>query len=530
MKNIILIFVILFSINSFSQDETRRGDVELPDFVITGKDVISLRPSKKMNPDFISTLSDNFIKPSFSADDLEIREFSNPLKQEINLLESVPFYNGNLSLEMGRYFIPKADFKYTFLFNNGYFNTKFDGFSKRAHVEKSEEFSINGNIETGYFISNQSSFLPGSEIKAGFDYNNGIYRMFGTNTPDKQRSLVNGDLNFGFRNLMMRNANFGLNLNYLTSSIKEEDFSTNVFNTKFFGDFNFNNFSVITNLNFQKPSTKLDSINSSGNSFINGKGEVGLTFAKDFKVKFGFVYAAYDTSKFLSPVAAVALKLSNGLILFADYSPSGNFIPTTSILEQNRYLTLPNSQGVFFKKKSSINFNIKYEYFRYFGLNFGMKYESFENYPFFKDDVSKGYFTLDFVDTKIGSAYADFLFHLGPYGTFYGNLTATSARDTAEKNIPYIPALNATASYSYSFKNGITAEIIGYFNSERYTSLLNDESLDGYFNLGIKTKYKLSETFYLTGEFMNLLNKEYYEWKNYQGLPLNISFGINYKW
>lgn len=530
MKILILIFSFLYLNISFAQDETRRSDVELPDFVITGKDVISLRPSKKMSPDFVSTISENFIKPSFSPDELEIREFSNPLKQEINLLETVPFYNGKIDLEMGRFYLPKADFRYTFLYDGGYFNTNLNGFNKRAHVEKSEEFSIKAGVKTGYFIPNTSSFLPGSELKGGFDYDNGLFRMFGSDTPEKERSLVNGDLNFGFRNLMMRNVNFGVDANYIISSIKEEEFSSNLISTRFFTDMNFNNLNVGAFIKFEKPETKIDSLSISENSFINGKTEFGLSFSNNIKVKFGFVYASFDTSRFLSPLVSLGLKLNENLSMFASYNPNGEFLPFASLIQQNRYLKLINNDGIFFKKKNSMNFNIKYEYSKFFGINFGLSYESFENYPYFSDSSIKGFFDINTTDVKKGSIFTDLLFHAGPYGTFYGNITATQARDTAENNIPYIPSINAKLSYTYNFNNGITSELLTSYQSERFTNLINNESLEGFLNLGLKLTYKMSENFFLTCEFMNLLNKENYLWKNYQDLPLNISFGIKHKW
>ena len=56
---LIIISVLFFSILIFPQDnEKKNPNVELPDFVITGKDVISLQKSKKLDPGFISTVSE----------------------------------------------------------------------------------------------------------------------------------------------------------------------------------------------------------------------------------------------------------------------------------------------------------------------------------------------------------------------------------------------------------------------------------------------------------------------------------------
>ncbi|MCU0413749.1 MAG: hypothetical protein MUE91_04995, partial [Ignavibacteriaceae bacterium] len=59
-------------------------NVELPDFVIFGKDIISVRKVDKLKPDYISTVSDEFLKPAYKPDYLDLADISNPVEAELS--------------------------------------------------------------------------------------------------------------------------------------------------------------------------------------------------------------------------------------------------------------------------------------------------------------------------------------------------------------------------------------------------------------------------------------------------------------
>ncbi|WP_407931569.1 hypothetical protein, partial [Ignavibacterium album] len=56
------IFVISLITVFAQEDKPKVPGIELPDFVITGKDVIAMKKSDKIKPEFVTTISENFIK------------------------------------------------------------------------------------------------------------------------------------------------------------------------------------------------------------------------------------------------------------------------------------------------------------------------------------------------------------------------------------------------------------------------------------------------------------------------------------
>ena len=100
-----LIIVLLSASFVFSQEQN--PNVELPDFVIFGKDEISVRKVDKISPDYISTVSDEFLKPNYKPDYLDFAEVSNPVETEFSLLDSANYRKGFIELKTGFYQLPE---------------------------------------------------------------------------------------------------------------------------------------------------------------------------------------------------------------------------------------------------------------------------------------------------------------------------------------------------------------------------------------------------------------------------------------
>jgi len=92
--------------------------VELPDFIITGTDIVSIKSSQKISPEFVSTISDQFFKPVYSPEELLVRDISSPLKNDLSGLDSLNFQRGKLDFGAGIYSLPTASLVYLFPINN----------------------------------------------------------------------------------------------------------------------------------------------------------------------------------------------------------------------------------------------------------------------------------------------------------------------------------------------------------------------------------------------------------------------------
>jgi len=112
MKNF-LIFIFMFALTSkvFGQDDKGKNpNVELPDFVITGNDVVTLQKGKKIDPDVIPILNEQFLKPGYSPEDLALSELSDPIRNQFSLTDSLNYFTGKLEAGAGIYTLPQMNF------------------------------------------------------------------------------------------------------------------------------------------------------------------------------------------------------------------------------------------------------------------------------------------------------------------------------------------------------------------------------------------------------------------------------------
>ena len=74
IKNLIILIFLFATFSIFAQEQKQNSDVQLPDFVITGKDIVTIKKAQKIPPAFVSTISDQFIKPILPNEGLPVKE------------------------------------------------------------------------------------------------------------------------------------------------------------------------------------------------------------------------------------------------------------------------------------------------------------------------------------------------------------------------------------------------------------------------------------------------------------------------
>ncbi|HAB50779.1 MAG TPA: hypothetical protein DCE80_01140, partial [Ignavibacteriales bacterium] len=66
--------------------------------------------------------------------------------------------------------------------------------------------------------------------------------------------------------------------------------------------------------------------------------------------------------------------------------------------------------------------------------------------------------------------------------------------------------------------------------SKQYIDISNDNFINPFVNLALDFTYKISPEFNLTLELNNLLNRKNYRWFEYEEMPLDLVFGLIYRW
>ncbi|MCL5031255.1 MAG: hypothetical protein M1480_19810 [Bacteroidetes bacterium] len=525
--------IALFLISTYllnAQDQQQNTDVELPDFVITGKDVVTIRNVQKIPPDFVSTISEEFLKPVFPTENLPVKEVNTPIKGAVSLDDSLNYINGSIEALLGSYYLPKASLNFSSPFRNGLFEGYANAENRRAYVDNSERYSLNGGASLALFVNDDAGFLPGTKFKFNGDYGTSNYKFFASPTPLLKRTLNNGDASVKIENLMSKYFIYSGKLSDEISLLGNENFTENMFNIDGYAKLSLAAFNLRANLNYKKQTITNDLNSHSRFSYIAVRPAMGLDFSKLMKINFGFNYSHEGSNNFFSPYAALSVKLNQAFTFYGEFSPQTDFFGGGHFLKSNPYFMPQKFTNLFYKKNINFNASVKYEYFTYVEIDGGIKYYSSDNLPFFIDTSDVGKFNLGTTNGKSVTAFVNLLFHPGPNGVFYATAEVNDTRDAANNIIPYYPRAKVTMNYNYDFKNGLNAGANLIYFTGMYSDILNQNSLNSYINLGVNFDYKLNQNFFLTLKFSNLLNHDNYIWHSYKELPLDLQAGLNYRW
>jgi len=527
MKSALLYFILLISLSALAQDD-KNPNVELPDFVITGRDVIVVRRVDKIPADIVSAVSEEYLKPLIKPEQLEVLEISNPVERDLSILDSADYHRGFISLESGRYKLPASQIHYTFPFERGMLNGNIIQLNQLAYLNNSERQSIFGALNFNYLLPIDGQFIPGTKFLLGGKHQRNIFKFFGSVNPDLKRKLNIGTVNAGIQNLFMKQFIFDLNFTGDFTYLDDAVFTESLFSTNAFARFQTENFGLGIKGNYQYQTLKTDSLTDVASNFVFVRPSVSLELFDKIKTEFGFSFNNSEGNKFSALFAAAGVELGENIILLGEYSPEAEFITAGKLMRGNYYFTQQTVQNIFLKKKNKIKTLIKYEYDKYYQIDGGIEYFKAENLPYYNSPDQSGFFEVAVTSATNLDLFLNLIYHMGPYGIFYASFNYIKIEDSNGKVIPFYPNLKASLSYGYDFKNGLRADASVKYLSDRYVDLQNTGKLKSFFNLGIKLTYMLKEQFLLTLDIENILNKKMYLWQGYQEKPFDISIGFNF--
>ncbi len=531
MRNFIL-FVTLILVTCITAQDTRQKDpnVELPEFVITGIEKVTLPVLPKPKAEIVTLISEDFIRPSYSPEELNISTLSDPEKKEVNILQKENGFYGNVNAGLGVYTLPVGQVSLGTPFQNGLIKGDLLVKNIRNYVDNADYSTFGAKVFTSIFSDNNSDFLPGSNFKLGANYNYLNYKFYGSMTPDHNRSLHFSNIYFGYSNFPTENFKLDFKIDERIFFVKDLNLMENNFNVDGFIQTGFKEFLIGGNLTYGNYYTKADLAGSAKYNFINVHPYAEFNLSDHFTVRGGIVYAHLGSSNLFSPTAAMSLLFSDKVSFFAELNPDAIVLDPRSLAEKNRFYAISTITPVMQKEKFNLKGAIKYEYETYFEIDAGMQYVDYDKYFYFSDTSGSGYFTLDNVNGKKLSGFVNFLFHTGPNGVFYGGVILENLKAGNGNFIPYSPSLKLNATYGYAFSNGLYVEPKLDFYSHSYNDIENSQRISEFVDASVKFEYKLSGNFNIFSIVSNILNHKNYFWQGYREKKLDLLFGINYKW
>ncbi len=528
MMKYLLIILLLSTVLVYSQDTN--PNVELPDFVIFGKDIISVRKVDKLKPDYISTVSDEFLKPAYKPDYLDLADISNPVEAELSLLDSADYRKGFIELKAGLYQLPAGELNYTFPYTGGMIHGFFKGLNQREYIDNSDRQYLEGSLDFDYSLPTSSSALPGTKFSLSGEHKKDIFKFFGSIDPGRKRYLNMGNASAGIQNLYMKEFIFDLNGGGDFTYLDDENFNESLLYVNAFGRLKLSSFSLGVKAAYQHQNLTTETLSEFKTNSYFFRPTASLEIFKKVMLEAGFTFSASSGEKLNGLYASASAEVAKNLVLFGEYSPEGENITAGNLLRNNFYYDQQDLNRVFLKKKNKLRATLKYEYDKYYQIDGGIEFYDADNFPFYNNPDSSGFFEVLAIDATSWDFFLNMLYHLGPYGYFYGSVNYLNVQDSDSRKVPYYPGLKASLIYGYNLSEDWKGEVKLNYLSDRYADLENSDErkLPSIFDLGLKINYTIQSNFGVFLELNNILNNKKAIWEGYQEKPIDVLLGINY--
>lgn len=539
MMKLLSLFISFFLCTILFAQDKENQNVELPDFVITGKNVVNIQSVNKKAPPILPIISKDFLQPVYSTENLKVSEIKSKNLSPLNFKEKIDFFNGNLELRAGNYSLPEGNINFSQPFTNGLFYIKLDGGSLKAHEDNSDQTYLKGKANIDLFIKNNSDVFPGAKISFGGSYKTNEFKFYAVTNPMK-RTLNKGNFSFGFQNLQNRQFAFAVKVTDDFYSFKSENFDENLITINGYTKIGLEKFDVASNIIYKKQSLTDSTGSSINDNYLFANPRANLNFIDEFKVSLGFTYSHVTGNDYYAPFASVSIGLGSNVTVIGEYSPMAEFISQGMMLDRNKYFNTNGFTNLFFKKTNSIDISLKYEYLKLFEMDLGFNYYSTPNQPYFNltnlfssimaPFPATGEFYLTTANAKSTSGYIKLLLNPGINGILTAEITYNSIEDNSGNKIPYSPQFRILANYSYDFNSSIKIEPSVKYFSNSYVDIANTVEIKPFVDLGLRITKKLNNNFYVFIEGTNLLNHSNYIYDGYKELPISVNGGISIRW
>lgn len=528
MKKIFLLVLISASL-LFSQSEQQ--NIELPDFIITGKQTVDIPAAIKPKTELISILSKDFFTPQYSSEELPFLITSNPTAVYPSVKEAEKYFDGNVKIMIGKETMPFGLFNFAQSFDYYLLNVKAWGTNISEYKPYAGYNNSGIELTNDFSISTRSSFLPGTKVLAEAKYYRDSYRLFGSLKPDQSRERSDGKAGISVSSMYSKIFNFAFGATGNLFSFNENNLKET--NLTAFGNMNLRwnkfIFGGKAELNKQILSNNLSGKDNYDN--LTAEAFVELVPLNGLWVNGGIYFNTNSVNNMFAPFASAELLLDKGLILGAEFKPRVDFYSLKQILDRNQFSTLGLTDNVFTKFNNNLSISLRYEFQKLFSVSLSANYEKADNYLYFEDLLNNGKFDM-LTANRVSTLKSKLNLYIQPadYGYLFAEIVAQNVSDSNEKLIPYEPTFVSSFAYNYSSGNVWGFGIKYKIELGAYTDINNTQRIDNFFDLSLSGWYELFNGFKLTADFQNILNRSNFVWKQYQEKPFDYLIGFEYRW
>ncbi len=517
--------------------------IDLPEFEITGREIIHLPPAGKSDQSDVGALS---LDPSKLVALGEKREGASGSKNSAPFGQALLSYAGKLNLGYGRFKSPYGEGWFGKKYDEGDFDLHGMYYSHDAYVPHADASKGSVDATGGLYLPQRLPVIGGSKFYGNVSYDAAKYRFYGTPTPSLQRSARSFQVAGGLKGNPNARVLFESSVSFRRLTLEDKDKSREDefriaarasgelvgFQTK--GD-------VLYAVNYLE-----QSIPSRNPYFLRSSAGLRRVLFNKLDLSIGasqFFFRNWtgkSSAKFY-PALSLQYFLRPDVTLFAQFEPVVERNSLALLLSSNPYVGNDVSiahRDAFVNMMGGLQFEL---------LNRGsarvyMKYQRVRNFPVYVDPSTFFYIYAvpvpyrDWVvvydeTTRFFSLNGEVYLNLTRSDRLSGSVTIlTSKNSETENRVPYFAPVEVGSQYTHSFPFGLSTQISGRFVGRRPIDLRDSHKLNSFFLLNSMAEYQIRKNLSVSLHLSNILDEHYSTWNLYQELPFTIRGEVSVRW
>lgn len=529
MKKLLFVFVLIMPF-VYSQEGDRSGGVELPTFVITGKDVVELPTVNKVDVQITPKLPESNFNPVFKPIKFSRREFKPAFKElEMPVYNFSPQFRGEAALGFGNIVSPSVNADLMYLTRELTANARVTGYNSRAFVDNSESFlnSVYGRIN--YYPFSGKGLLSDVFLSGGIITNYRKYKLYGYIIPLLERNLKTYDIDINFQK--GKDTPYFLNIiaENRSTVVKEESFNSNL--TLLGGEmgFHFTNFRLdVEGKLFINKETHFSSVVN--NQVVLLRGSASVIISDLLSISGGAQISRNSAEAKLSPVSSFKFRFYKGLELGASYSGGHNFHNNAELIRYNRYINNFAVSDLSSFTEKNISIYIKYEAEKTLSLLLSANDIGEKNYLFVDYNDSLRQFLPGVTDIRGKIFSLQTSVHLGIFGSVHNKSVINFYDKTNGGEVPGVIPFISDLEYTVVPLKGMETMLGFTYKAPHFYTSRDLSKINGYYTISLGAKYSISDAFTLIAKVSNLSDNKIYNFYNYTEPGRNIEAGFSFNW
>jgi len=545
---------IRIKVSENQQQPNTLPKIELPEFVITGKEAIDLPVAYK------SELSEEKIyipntsaKPNIGQRERETAELANPIKRSVKPEPAVRISDGIIKFGYGNFYTPFVDGRFGKQFSTGDISAYGNYKSSHGHIENAD--FVNGGLGAGggYILPSETALLAplfkGARLGGLLAFSIEKYRFYGVPNgrqppeypaklflQNQQRTKnywgydvsLTSDVNPYFDYALSFNGHylivddvekatesqFGFGL-AVSKEVKRYRLKSNV---EFYGN----------NINSSAPHNDPLYLRLG----VGARRLLLPQFDLMMNVNY-FIFRNFDSEALgkVYPQMEIKYYANEVLTFFGSFTPAVHRNSLYEMIRQNKYLA--NNVAIHHQDRFiDASFGLQVNLGKKFKAKVATNYFRVRDYPTYQDSARLRVWNVLYSGTSsILRFTAEGDYNITNEGRLSGTFTFRSSENSwTEKELPYLPNIEFGLFYQHLFPFGLTLNASMTYIGTRYIDLNNKEQLQPYLLMDFKGEYQILRYFGVFLYFRNLLNQTYYIWDNYSEIPFSVLGGISFRW